>query len=331
MLIAPLFPTNAEPAMTPLRIVFLDRDSLPVPLPAFAFAHHYVEYAASGRDDIVARCADADVVITNKVPFDAATLAALPQLKMLAIAATGYNHIDIDVCRRQGVAVANIRHYGDDTVAEHAFMLMMALMRNLPAYQRDVAAGVWQNAPQFCHFGAPIRDLQGATLGIFGSGGIGQAMASRARAFGMQVQFGERKGAGVVRDGYVSFDTLLATSDVISLHCPLNDSTRNLIAQPELMAMKPGAILVNTARGGLVDEEALVAALKYGQIGGAGFDVLSVEPPREGNPLLKARLPHLIVTPHVGWASREAMARLAAQLVANIAAWQQGQRQNRLD
>ena len=317
--------------MTVPSIVFLDRDSLPVPVPVCKLPHSYREYSTTSREQIVAHCADADIVITNKVPFDAVTLAALPRLKMLAIAATGYNHIDLAACRHQGIAVANIRHYGDETVAEHAFMLMMTLMRNLPAYQRDVAAGVWQNATQFCHFGAPIRDLKGATLGIFGSGGIGQAMALRARAFGMQVQFGERKGADAVREGYVSFDTLLATSDVISLHCPLNDSTRNLIGERELQAMKPGAVLVNTARGGLVDEEALVAALKYGQLGGAGFDVLSVEPPRDGNPLLKARLPHLIVTPHVGWASREAMDRLAAQLISNIEAFLLGERQHRLD
>lgn len=317
--------------MTVPSIVFLDRDSLPVPVPVCKLPHSYREYSTTSREQIVAHCADADIVITNKVPFDAVTLAALPRLKMLAIAATGYNHIDLAACRHQGIAVANIRHYGDETVAEHAFMLMMTLMRNLPAYQRDVAAGVWQNATQFCHFGAPIRDLKGATLGIFGSGGIGQAMALRARAFGMQVQFGERKGAEAVREGYVSFDTLLATSDVISLHCPLNDSTRNLIGERELQAMKPGAVLVNTARGGLVDEEALVAALKYGQLGGAGFDVLSVEPPRDGNPLLKARLPHLIVTPHVGWASREAMDRLAAQLISNIEAFLLGERQHRLD
>lgn len=317
--------------MTVPSIVFLDRDSLPVPVPVCKLPHSYREYSTTSREQIVAHCADADIVITNKVPFDAVTLAALPRLKMLAIAATGYNHIDLATCRHQGIAVANIRHYGDETVAEHAFMLMMTLMRNLPAYQRDVAAGVWQNATQFCHFGAPIRDLKGATLGIFGSGGIGQAMALRARAFGMQVQFGERKGAEAVREGYVSFDTLLATSDVISLHCPLNDSTRNLIGERELQAMKPGAVLVNTARGGLVDEEALVAALKYGQLGGAGFDVLSVEPPRDGNPLLKARLPHLIVTPHVGWASREAMDRLAAQLISNIEAFLLGERQHRLD
>ena len=313
------------------HIVFVDRDSLPVPVPAFGFPHRYTEYAATTAEQLIERCRDADIIISNKVPFSAQTLAALPALKLLAIAATGYNHVDVDACRRQGVAVCNVRHYGDETVAEHAFMLMMALMRNLPAYQRDVAAGVWQNAAQFCHFGAPIRDLQGATLGIVGSGGIGQAMAQRARAFGMNVLFAERKGATTVRDGYTGFDALLACADVLSLHCPLNDETRNLIAQPELMAMKPGAVLINTARGGLVDEEALVAALKFGQLGGAGFDVLSVEPPRDGNPLLKARLPHLIVTPHVGWASAEAMARLAAQLSGNIDAWHAGERCNRLD
>lgn len=314
-----------------IEIVFLDRDSLPVPVSVPSFPHHYTEYAASSRDDIIARCAAANVIITNKVPLDAETLAALPALKLIAVAATGYNHIDLAACRERGIAVCNIRNYGDETVAEHAFMLMMALMRNLPAYQRDVAAGVWQNAPQFCHFGAPIRDLQGATLGIFGRGGIGLALARRAEAFGMKVIFGERKGAAQVREGYVAFDAMLAQADVLSLHCPLNEQTRNLIDIAELQAMKPGAILINTARGGIVNEDALVAALKYGQIGGAGFDVLSVEPPREGNPLLKARLPHLIVTPHVGWASREAMQRLAAQLTANIEAWQRGERQNRLD
>lgn len=317
--------------MTSPHIVFLDRDSLPVPVPVCAHPHRYTEYPATTVAEIVERCREADIIITNKVPLGAETLAALPQLKMVAIAATGYNHIDLAACQRQQIAVANIRHYGDETVAEHAFMLMMALMRNLPAYQRDVAAGIWQQAAQFCHFGAPIRDLKGATLGIFGAGGIGQALALRARAFGMQVQFGDRKGAAQVREGYVSFETLLATSDVISLHCPLNDDTRNLLDVPELQAMKPGAVLINTARGGIVNEEALIAALKYGQLGGAGFDVLSVEPPRDGNPLLKARLPHLIVTPHIGWASREAMDRLAAQLIGNIDAFIRGERVNRLD
>ncbi|MEN3810705.1 D-2-hydroxyacid dehydrogenase [Chromobacterium piscinae] len=311
-------------------VVFLDRDSLPVPVPVFGFPVHYREYPATAAHELAAHAAEADVVISNKVPLSRETIAGLPKLKLIAIAATGYNHVDLDACRERGVAVCNIRHYGDHTVAEHAFMLMMALMKNLPAYQRDVAAGVWSQSRQFCHFGAPIREVRGATLAIVGSGGIGGRLAEMARAFGMEVVFAERKAAREAREGRVPFAEALARADVVSLHCPLTDETRGMIAQPELMAMKPGAILINTARGGLVDEADLVAALKYGQLGGAGFDVLSSEPPSPDNPLLKARLPNLIVTPHVGWASGEAMSRLAAQLVANIEAFSRGDRVNRL-
>ncbi|AVG14477.1 glycerate dehydrogenase [Chromobacterium vaccinii] len=312
------------------NVVFLDRDSLPVPVPVFGFPVHYREYPATAADQVAAHAAEADVVISNKVPLSSETIARLPNLKLIAIAATGYNHVDLDACRERGIAVCNIRHYGDHTVAEHAFMLMMALMKNLPAYQRDVAAGVWSQSRQFCHFGAPIREVRGAVLAIVGSGGIGGRLAEMARAFGMEVLFAERKGAAEARGGRVLFSEALARADVVSLHCPLTDETRGMIAQPELMAMKPGAILINTARGGLVDEADLVAALKYGQLGGAGFDVLSSEPPSPDNPLLKARLPNLIVTPHVGWASGEAMRRLAAQLVANIEAFTRGEQVNRL-
>ncbi|UTH72303.1 D-2-hydroxyacid dehydrogenase [Chromobacterium sp. IIBBL 290-4] len=310
------------------NVVFLDRDSLPVPVPVFSFPSHYCEYPATSGEQLLEHAADADILISNKVPIGRDALARLPRLKLIAIAATGYNHIDVAACRERGVAVCNIRHYGDHTVAEHAFMLMMTLLKNLPAYQRDVAAGVWSQAKQFCHFGAPIREARGATLAIVGSGGIGGELAQMARAFGMEVIFAERKGAAQAREGKVLFEQALARADVVSLHCPLNDETRGMIAQAELMAMKPGAILINTARGGLVDEADLVAALKYGQLGGAGFDVLSAEPPAADNPLLKARLPNLIVTPHVGWASGEAMARLAAQLAGNIEAFVQGEPRN---
>ncbi|MEO9453424.1 D-2-hydroxyacid dehydrogenase [Chromobacterium phragmitis] len=313
-----------------LNVVFLDRDSLPVPVPVFSFPVQYREFPSTAIEQIATHAIEADIVISNKVPLPRETLAGLPKLKLIAIAATGYNHVDLQACRERGVAVCNIRHYGDHTVAEHAFALMMALMKNLPAYQRDVAAGIWSQSKQFCHFGAPIRELRGATLAIVGRGGIGSQLAAMARAFGMEVLFAERKGAEEAREGRVLFEEALARADVVSLHCPLTDETRSMIAQPELMAMKPGAILINTARGGLVDEADLVAALKYGQLGGAGFDVLSSEPPPADNPLLKARLPNLIVTPHVGWASGEAMRRLAAQLVANVEAYARGEQQNRL-
>lgn len=311
--------------MTPLSIVFLDRDSLPVPIPVFRFPNQYIEHPYSPADTCVSRLSGADIAISNKVVLDRATIAALPQLKMIAVAATGVNHVDLAACRERGIVVANARHYGDDAVAEHAFMLMLALMRNLPAYQRDVAAGRWEQAPGFCLFGAPVRDLAGRQLGIIGSGGIGQALASRARAFGMTVCFAERQGADTIRPGYLPFDEVLAHSDVLSLHCPLHETTRGMIGEAELRAMKPGAVLINTARGGLVDEFAVVAALKYGQLGGAGFDVLSEEPPRQGNALLKARLPNLIVTPHVAWASDRAMCTLATQLVENIEQFAAGQ------
>jgi glycerate dehydrogenase len=316
--------------MPPVEIVFLDRDSLPVPLPFFDFEHRLTSYPATRRDEVVARCLQADVVITNKVAFDGALLAQLPRLRMLAVAATGVNHIDLPACREHSVAVANVRHYGDDTVAEHAFLLMLALLKNLPAYQRDMADGCWPRAAQFCHFGAPIGEASGRTLGIIGSGGIGQALAVRARAFGMNVVFAERRGAQTVRAGHLAFDDLLACADVVSLHCPLTAETRDLIAAAELARMKPGAVLINTARGGLVNEADLLAALECGTIAGAGFDVLCDEPPRMDNPLLQASLPQLIVTPHIAWASREAMARLALQLSDNIAAFLAGREQNRL-
>jgi len=207
-------------------------------------------------------------------------------------------------------------------------MMMITLMRNLPAYKRDVAAGLWENSPFFCHLGAPMRDLNGKTLAIFGRGNIGQTLATYAQAFKMKVVFVEHKHAETVRDGYVSFDEAVRTADALSLHCPLTPETANMIGEAELQQMKPGAILINCGRGGLVDEAALVAALKYGQIGGAGFDVLTQEPPRDGNPLLKARLPNLIVTPHIAWASQEAANRLFDILVDNINRFVAGNPQN---
>lgn len=310
-----------------MNIVFLDRDTLPTRPFAFDFPHSYREYGLTAAHEVDERIRGADVVICNKVVLGKAHFDANPQLKLVALAATGYNNIDLPAARAAGVTVCNVRAYGNESVAEHAFMLMLTLMRNLPAYQRDVAAGVWQQSPHFCHFGAPIRDLNGKTLAIFGKGNIGQTLAKYAQAFGMTVLWGERKNAASVRDGYTAFDDALQQADVVSLHCPLSADTHLMIGERELQQMKPQAVLVNVGRGGLVDEQAVLAALKYGQLGGAGFDVLSSEPPREGNPLL-SRLPNLIVTPHVAWASREALENMTAILEQNIHAFAAGQPQN---
>lgn len=314
--------------MNPLQIVILDRDTLVNRPFEFDFPHTLSSYGTTEAHETLARIRGADIIITNKVVISAEHIAANPQLKLIALAATGVNNVDVEAAKQNGTAVCNIRAYGNESVAEHAFMMMITLMRNLPAYQRDVAAGLWENSPFFCHLGAPMRDLNGKTLAIFGRGNIGKTLATYAQAFKMNVVFAEHKNAQSVRDGYVSFDEAIRSADVVSLNCPLTPQTANMIGEAELQQMKPGAILINCGRGGLVDEAALVAALKYGQIGGAGFDVLTQEPPRDGNPLLKARLPNLIVTPHIAWASQEAANRLFDILLDNINRFVAGNPQN---
>ena len=314
--------------MNPLHIVVLDRDTLVNRPFDFDFPHTLSSYGTTEAHETLERIRGADIVITNKVVISAQAFAENPQFKLVAVTATGVNNVDVEAAKQNGTAVCNIRAYGNESVAEHAFMMMITLMRNLPAYQRDVAAGLWENSPFFCHLGAPMRDLNGKTLAIFGRGNIGKTLATYAQAFKMNVVFAEHKNAQSVRDGYVSFDEAIRSADVVSLNCPLTPQTANMIGEAELQQMKPGAILINCGRGGLVDEAALVAALKYGQIGGAGFDVLTQEPPRDGNPLLKARLPNLIVTPHIAWASQEAANRLFDILLDNINRFVAGNPQN---
>ena len=314
--------------MNPLHIVVLDHDTLVNRPFDFDFPHTLSSYGTTEAHETLERIRGADIVITNKVVISAQAFAENPQLKLVAVTATGVNNVDVEAAKQNGTAVCNIRAYGNESVAEHAFMMMITLMRNLPAYQRDVAAGLWENSPFFCHLGAPMRDLNGKTLAIFGRGNIGKTLATYAQAFKMNVVFAEHKNAQSVRDGYVSFDEAIRSADVVSLNCPLTPQTANMIGEAELQQMKPGAILINCGRGGLVDEAALVAALKYGQIGGAGFDVLTQEPPRDGNPLLKARLPNLIVTPHIAWASQEAANRLFDILLDNINHFVAGNPQN---
>lgn len=310
------------------RIVFLDRSTLKAQVRRPAFEHSWAEYPVTAASELPQRLAGATIAITNKVALREETLRRLPDLKMIAVAATGYDVIDVGYCKAHGIAVANIRNYAVHTVPEHAFALITALRRNLLAYRRDVENGRWQQVDQFCFFDHPISDLYGSTLGILGEGVLGQATAHIGRAFGMQVLFADHappKAPGVV---FTPLERVLAESDVISLHLPLTDQTRNLIGSAELRRMKRTAILINTARGGLVDEQALAQALKEGVIAGAGFDVLTREPPKEGNPLLELRLPNFILTPHVAWASDGAMQFLADQLIDNIEAYVSGRPQN---
>ena len=310
------------------RVVFLDRASLQAEVRRPSFPHTWQEYPASAVGELPQKLRDATVAITNKVPLRADTLKMLPDLKMIAVAATGYDIIDIDYCRANGIAVSNIRNYAVHTVPEHAFALILALRRNLFAYRDDVANGRWQQVDQFCFFDHPIRDMFGATLGIIGEGALGQATAKIARGFGMKVLFADHAPPKMPDVQFTPFDQVLAESDVISLHAPLTPDTRNLIGARELRRMKRTAILINTSRGGLVDEQALVDALTQGVIAGAGFDVLTKEPPKDGNPLLDLRLPNFILTPHVAWASDGAMQFLADQLIDNIEAFVAGKPQH---
>ena len=244
------------------------------------------------------------------------------------MAATGTDIIDLGMCRKRGIVVSNIRNYAVATVPEHAFALILALRRNLRAYSDDVAAGRWQESKTFCLLDHPIRDLAGSRLGIVGYGALGRSVAKLGLAFGMEVHAFDPFPFEDPQIATASLDEILQIADVVTLHVPLTEQTRNMIGPAELAKMKPTALLINTARGGLVDEHALAAALTSRQIAGAGFDVLCVEPPQADNPLLKLHLPYFILTPHVAWAGQQAMQTLADQLMDNIDAFVAGTPRN---
>jgi glycerate dehydrogenase len=303
------------------RVVFLDRASLKAKVRRPNCASDYLEYDQTSPEQVVQRLKAATVAIINKVPLRADTLKQLPELKLIAVAATGYDVVDLGYCKERGIAVANIRNYAIHTVPEHAFALILALRRSILAYREDVQNGVWNRSEQFCFLTRDIGDLYGSTLGIIGEGAIGQGTAAIGRAFGMRVLFADHPPPRMEGVAFTPHEQVLAESDVISLHCPLLPTTRNLIDFNAFRKMKRNAILINTARGGLVDETALVRALDEGLIAGAGFDVLTTEPPRQGNPLLDLRRPNFILTPHIAWASDGAMQFLADQLIDNIELW----------
>lgn len=313
------------------KIVFLDSATIPshIQIPAPSFPHSWESYPETVPEAVLDRLKDATIVISNKVALSGELLAQLPKLKLVAIAATGYNNVDLNWCRENHLPVCNIRGYATRSVPEHVMALAFALRRNLTAYHRDIELGVWEEKNQFCFFTHPIGDIAGATLGIIGSGSLGESVATLAQAVGMNVIRAERKGAATLREGYLPFEEVLAQADILTLHCPLNEDTHHLIGKEELAAMKATAILINTGRGGLVDEQALVEALQRGDIGGAGVDVFTQEPATVSNPLLAhAGMPNLILTPHVAWGSNSSLQTLANQLTDNLDAFVAGNPQN---
>lgn len=314
------------------RIVFLDRETIApqIRVRRPAFAHTWEEYPRTAPDELAGRLAEgASIVIANKVALRAASLERAPGLKLIAVAATGTDVVDVGYCRDHGIAVCNIRGYAVNTVPEHTFALIFALRRNLLAYAEAVRRGRWEQSGQFCFFDYPIRDLAGSRLGIIGEGVLGQRVAEIGRALGMRIMFAAHKGRSDLGPLYTPWDEVMETSDVITLHAPLAPQTRDMIGMAEFRAMRRRPLLINTARGGLVNEADLAAALREGLISGAGFDVLTSEPPADDNPLLGLLdAPNFILTPHVAWASDEAMQTLADQLIDNIENFVRGEPTN---
>ena len=317
-----------------MRAVFLDFGTVSNgdldPGPLERAVPGLVIHQQTAQADVALRVAGCEAIFANKSVIDRATIAANPQLKLVALTATGVDNVDLAVAREAGVAVCNLRDYCTASVAQHVFALLLALTHRVSDYRTLVAEGRWQEAGQFSVFPFPIRELQGRVFGIVGYGTLGKAVAAIARAFGMRVEIANRPG-GTPAAGRRDLDDLLPELDVLSLHCPINEATRGLVSRERLARMKPDAVLINTARGALIDVKALADALKAGTLGGAGIDVLEREPPPPGHPLIDPSIPNLIVTPHVAWAAREARQRCLDELALNVLSFLSGGRRNRVD
>lgn len=308
------------------KIVVLDADSLGAGIDLTQLsplATHVEIHSETVKEHVAVRIVDADVVITNKVPIDSACIKQAACLKLICVAATGVNNVDISAAARANVIVSNVVNYGADTVAQHTFSLILALTNQVKEYHADVIAGVWSQQSNFCLMSYPITELAGKTLLLCGFGAIGRAVGRIAEAFGMKVMVAARSGQPTkhIVDGFerVALEIGLRQADIVSIHCPLNEMTHHLISSDEFTLMKRSALIINTARGGIVDEQALYEALSSGEIAGAGLDVFAEEPPQPDHPLISANFPNLLLTPHCAWTALEARQRLFAQVVSNIA------------
>ena len=305
-----------------MNIVFLDSMAIPkhIPIPRPSFVHTWTEYEHTSCAETIERAKDADIVITSKVIFDRETLKQLPKLKLIAITATGTNNVDLVAAEEMGITVRNVTGYSSTTVPEHVMGLIFALKHSLAGWLRDQMEAKWSESKQFCYFDYPITDVRGSTLGVFGKGCLGSEVGRLANAVGMKVLYAEHKDATVCREGYTPFEEVLKQADIVTLHCPLTETTKNLMNAETLSKMKKGAFLINTGRGPLIDELALVDALKTGHLGGAALDVMVKEPPEKDNPLILAAttMSNLIITPHIAWASDSAVTTLVGKVMQNI-------------
>ena len=316
-----------------MKAVFLDWATMGPDLDISAMRAALPElevFDVTADDQVAERIAGATYVLANKIHLTDELLDDCPELRFIGLTATGTDNVDLDSARRHGVAVCNIRAYCTQSVAEHVFACLLCLTHSLESYAADVRAGEWQNSEDFCLLSHPVRELSSMTLGVVGFGELGRGVANIAKGFGMDVIVSARPGTDSNDDGRVSFDELLARADVISLHCPLTPDTRGLFGAQEFEKMKSDAVLINTARGGLVDSAALAEALERGDIAAAAIDVLPKEPPVRGDPLLDYEGKNLIVTPHIAWATNEARQAAIDELTANIVAFQEGQKRNRI-
>lgn len=304
-----------------MKITFLDASTLhrdDLDFSPFKKHGELAFFENTTSQDLLSHARGAEVLVTNKVPIQKADLDKLPDLKLILIAATGFNHIDLPATAARGIPVCNVAGYSTSAVAQHVFALLLNLVTHTYRYQAKIES--WPQSPIFTHLDHPVTELAGKTLGIVGLGETGSAVARIAEAFGMTVQALAREGASASPRQRVGREEFFSSSDVISLHCPLNDDTHQLINQGSLELMKPSAVLINTGRGALVDEEALAKAIAEERIAGVGLDVLSIEPPEPDNPLLNPALAtkNLIITPHTAWTAVEARERLVEGLLANL-------------
>lgn len=312
-----------------MKIVFLDQATITlqndIDFTPFSALGDYVAYANSNEQKIVERAGDAEIIIVNKAPITAKVISQLPRLKLVTVIATGYNNIDLHAAEKKGITVCNVAGYATTSVPQHTFALLLNLATRTCQYNSDIQQGAWQKAETFTLLTYPTFELADKVIGIIGFGNIGRGVARIAEAFDMKVMvYSQSLPNSDPRKA--ELDTLLRESDIVSVHCPLTPKTENLIDAPEISRMKPGAVIINTARGGVVNEAALAEALNAGHLAGAACDVLTEEPPRNGNVLFGAK--NLILTPHSAWSTREARQRLVAETAANIQAFLQGKKRN---